>query len=362
MNTNLNTSQSYLDTLNIESSVYNLLQDDISKGIFIQRIIHNITDSNICGLAPYVNDTLRSYYLNILDLKRNQNLYSEIIIYGCTTLVRELFFEFKETSRILFCDRNYKSLMYFQNIPVISPEELISHHKKATIFLCVGSGNSVVTQFLMENQIPKENIVQLGVTDTESQYFDEIMNFTENEVFVDAGAFDGATSVLFANKLKGKYKKIFLIEPDPSNIEKINNNLCFTSLNNTSILNYGLWDKRENLKFTTSCNEASKVIETDSHLEQNDFDIVSCDSLDNLLNGELVTYIKMDIEGAELKGLMGARNTIEKYKPKLAISIYHKAEDIIELPLYIKELVPEYKLYLRHHSSSLSETVLYATI
>lgn len=70
----------------------------------------------------------------------------------------------------------------------------------------------------------------------------------------------------------------------------------------------------------------------------------------------------MDVEGAELESLKGASGTIQRYKPKLAICIYHKPEDMTEIPLYIKSLVPEYKLYVRHHSNSIAETVLYAII
>ena len=68
----------------------------------------------------------------------------------------------------------------------------------------------------------------------------------------------------------------------------------------------------------------------------------------------------MDIEGAELEALKGARNTILKDKPDLAICVYHKNEDIIEIPRYILELDPEYELYLRHYDLAEYETVLYA--
>lgn len=78
--------------------------------------------------------------------------------------------------------------------------------------------------------------------------------------------------------------------------------------------------------------------------------------------GDKVTFIKMDVEGSELESLKGAKNTILRDKPKLAICIYHKPEDMVTIPLYIKELVPEYKLYVRHHSNSWAETVLYAVL
>ena len=67
----------------------------------------------------------------------------------------------------------------------------------------------------------------------------------------------------------------------------------------------------------------------------------------------------MDVEGAEINALKGAEKLIKKYKPKLAICIYHKMEDMWEIPGLILSYVPEYKLYLRHYSPSKDETVLY---
>lgn len=68
----------------------------------------------------------------------------------------------------------------------------------------------------------------------------------------------------------------------------------------------------------------------------------------------------MDIEGSELKALEGAKATIMKNHPRLAICIYHKPMDVIEIPFYIQKLVPEYKFYIRHYASNMWETVLYA--
>ena len=70
----------------------------------------------------------------------------------------------------------------------------------------------------------------------------------------------------------------------------------------------------------------------------------------------------MDIEGAEMSALQGASEVIRKNRPKLTICIYHSDEDLFRIAEYVHELVPEYKLYIRHHSKSDVETVLYAVI
>jgi hypothetical protein len=83
-------------------------------------------------------------------------------------------------------------------------------------------------------------------------------------------------------------------------------------------------------------------------------------TIDSVLGGTSVDIIKMDIEGAEYRALLGAQNSIKKHKPRLAICLYHNIEDFIEIPELILKMVPEYKLFLRHHSKSCTDTILYA--
>lgn len=87
--------------------------------------------------------------------------------------------------------------------------------------------------------------------------------------------------------------------------------------------------------------------------------LIEAKTIDSLID-EKVTYLKMDIEGTELKALLGAKETILRSKPKLAICVYHKPEDLIEIPLLLKGLVSDYRFFLRHYSNNDSETVLYA--
>ena len=68
----------------------------------------------------------------------------------------------------------------------------------------------------------------------------------------------------------------------------------------------------------------------------------------------------MDIEGTEFAALSGAIETIKKFKPRLAICVYHQLMDFYELPLVVKEWNPDYKIYFQHSSIHGDETVFFA--
>ena len=115
------------------------------------------------------------------------------------------------------------------------------------------------------------------------------------------------------------------------------------------------------METSSSVVSESEVDITDNSGINIQLESVECVPLDTVVS-EKVTFIKMDIEGSEMRALSGARHLITTCKPKLAICIYHKLDDLWKIPLYIHSLVPEYKFYVRHHSILYVDTVLYATI
>lgn len=183
-----------------------------------------------------------------------------------------------------------------------------------------------------------------------------IFKYSHDEVYVDCGAYDGDTVTNFIEILKsagGNYQSIIAIEPDKKNYSKLKKLL--SRIKKLTCINKGVWDKETKMKFFGT-GTASSFFSSEGE------DVIEVGTIDNILNGEKVTYIKMDVEGAEQKALMGARETIIKYRPKLGICVYHKTDDLITIPKYINSLVPDYKFYLRIHRPFSQELVFYATI
>ena len=124
---------------------------------------------------------------------------------------------------------------------------------------------------------------------------------------------------------------------------------------NIKVIPFGMWKEKGSLGFDQHGGSVSKI---DEEL----LDKVEVESIDHICFEEKVTFIKMDIEGSEKEALEGAVNVIKRDRPRLAICIYHSPEDLYEIPFWIKSIVPEYKLYVRHHSDGAAETVVYATV
>ena len=192
-------------------------------------------------------------------------------------------------------------------------------------------------------------------TFTNDTYFDEdIINLSDNEVFVDVGAYLGETTEEYIQIIKKKkinFKKIFVLEPDKSNVKIVKNNL--QGIKNIEIIEKGAWSSKKTLSF---CLKESP----NSSIQANGNVTIDVDTIDNILGKEKATFIKMDIEGSELEALKGTVNQIKDNKPKLAICIYHKKEDIITIPQFIKNIRSDYRFYFRNHSPMALETVLYA--
>lgn len=280
----------------------------------------------------------------------------EIIIFGCGR-------DGRKTNRVLrksgyaakyFCDSNISGRKV-DGLEVISVDELFEKHSGALVILGSAKYNTEMYYELRARGWPKNRMIkpQYGIvrSKTGAQYFD-FFPCEKKEVFVDAGGFDGKTTLEFAAWTGENYGKVFILEPLTEMCDVIERSVKQEGLDNIVINNCAAWNKEEKLYFYENSG-GSKIVEEEGM-------VIQGRTIDNIVGEEQVTYIKMDIEGSELKALQGAKQTILRCKPKLAICIYHKPGDIIVLSSYILELVPEYKLAIRHYCSNMWETVLYA--
>lgn len=189
------------------------------------------------------------------------------------------------------------------------------------------------------------------VSPNEEGYFDEKVVLTDEEMFIDCGGFDGDSSVRFIEKCGGRYRGIAIFEPEVCKKEAIERNM---GANRYELYQLGVWSKNTQLCFKAAGTSGSHVSEKAGGYT------IQTAALDDVVYDKKPTYIKMDIEGAEQEALKGCRKIIQTYKPKLAVCIYHKPNDMFEIPIMIKEMNSEYQLYVRQYANAWYDTVLYA--
>lgn len=188
--------------------------------------------------------------------------------------------------------------------------------------------------------------------DVREQYFTrEIMKFADDEVFLDLGAYTGDTVTSFVKKVHGKYERIIALEPDESNFKALQENTM--DLPNIEYHQAGISDRDGTARFN------AKAIYTSCFDEQGEQE-AAIRTVDSILNGGRLTFLKADIEGMEMKMLRGAQGTIQAHKPKLAIAAYHKKEDIFDICLLLHRYREDYRFYMRHYTEMPIDTVLYA--
>ncbi len=201
-----------------------------------------------------------------------------------------------------------------------------------------------------------------------NQYFIPEMckRMKRDEVFIDCGSYIGDTLESFKKISKNNFMKIYAFELDKNNFRRLSKNTVSKD-GRVVLFNAGVGDRNENIEYAQfdnrfgSCGFAftEHAVELGAHIATSEIKSVDSMILDGIIK-EKITFVKMDIEGAEMQALKGMEKMIKRDMPKLAICIYHRPQDMWEIPMYIRNIVPTYKLYIRHHDFVDNETVLYA--
>lgn len=189
-----------------------------------------------------------------------------------------------------------------------------------------------------------------------TQYFSDVYQHLNNEVFIDCGGFIGDTLEEYLKiKRDADFDKYIIFEPDGNNFEKCQkyvSSLPEKIKKNILLYPYAVGKENENLNFTGG--EGSN-----SYIDPNGNEEIKCVVMDEILSDKYPTFIKMDLQGHEAYALFGAKNIISLYHPVLAISVYHYVHDLWELPLMMKHFYSGYIFFLRAYKHE-EEYICYA--
>lgn len=353
--------------------VLNHLDDEKSKILFYYRTMIDLTsnpyytlmldyemfkgeklDNVQTNLKNFVEFLLKdnNYQRNIIIIGNDPQVLN--VLYGLTgkfnnALKIKMVYEF--TGRQYYTEPIHGKIL--KHLPI---DSMKLEPSDDNIYIIGDEDYYYVYNFLIEKGFSKDRVYLTNTrfqTVMFHQYFGEsFLKHVKDEVFVDGGAFYLETTFDFKNWSNNKYKKIYAFEPNEEIYNSCLNIIKEDNIENIEMYNYGLWNSKGKINFIPD-NGGSRISDDGSST-------IQVNSIDNVLKGKEATFIKLDIEGSEFKALMGAQKTIKKYKPKLAISIYHKYLDCIILTKYILELNSDYKIRIRHYNLDRLETVLYA--
>ena len=188
-----------------------------------------------------------------------------------------------------------------------------------------------------------------------------VIEVNEGDIVIDAGAYDGSTALNFAYKT-GNSGHIYSFEFFPDSIAHFSRNLDLNPdlAERITIVPNALWSSSNKKLFIIGKGPGTRVVTSTSDVSAEEIETLKIDDL--VVNKKLarIDFIKMDVEGSELEALKGAEKSIRTYKPKLAISLYHKLHDFWEIPEWIDNLNLGYHFYLNHYTIHREETVLFA--
>lgn len=250
-----------------------------------------------------------------------------------------------------------------EEILALPKEELLSIlERMGTVFDMLEDEHSAQTYYYILKGLfiekPYHNCFAKSYCDRNEYFRKEIFNPNKSRNFIDCGAYEGDTFEEYLTFVDQKFENAYLFEMDEHSADILETriqNFGEEIKKKTYIFNRGVYDQEISLAISNTLHDGMAMVDMEGQKKQ------VFDTLDHCVGNRLVDFIKMDIEGSELAGLRGAKKMIQKNKPNLAICIYHKVGDLWEIPECIKQLVPEYRFYIRHCSHYDQDMILYAT-
>lgn len=191
-------------------------------------------------------------------------------------------------------------------------------------------------------------------------------NFIEvekNDVVLDIGACIGDTALYFANKTT-EGGKVYSFEFIPSNLKLLHMNVDLNPHFKPviEVVERPVSNRSNDTIYYQDHGPASRIFSTSFKDQTGSTTTISIDDFVLQNNIKKVNFIKMDIEGAEMQALHGAVETIRRFRPRLAIAIYHSLDDMADIPNWILDLDMGYEIFLDHFTIHEEETICFAKV
>ena len=343
-----------------------LLQDEESRFWFNMRM-HILIENNSDFWSEYIMQAGARYKCYEIDSLMAKHRYDGIVIYGAGRYGEINYNTLKQCAivPVAFCDRDegLRGKSKF-GIPIIGIDDLCRTADKYLTVISLKSPRicKEIESDLLARGIPKDNILipeaSILIGNKPGQYFD-VFNDDHIGAFADLGMYTGDTLSSLKKWTNDSFDHYYGIEGMKEFYEKARSR--FTGDKRLEFFNYAVSDRSGTEEMTRNSFGSFVSGEMECY-ESGGTETVPCITLDELLGDKQLSFIKMDIEGSEYKAILGAEKIIREQKPKLAISLYHKPQDIVTILPLIHSMVPEYRFWLRHYSTVWMETVLYASV
>lgn len=313
-------------------------------------------EKNSRKVVAYIDDFTSDEVFNGLPVIKSDSYFKNTVVINCTT-ERTI-----DVSHLVSKTNAADSIDYFalqlaypdelSEVDYLENTDIISNKKKLFMAVCSHLADEAsrneyqsVLNFRLNRDIRFMDTFKFRIKE---QYFEPFLKLPPDAVFVDGGGYDAETTLEFI-KNRPDYTKVYYFEPAVASIKLSKEKL--RAYPKIEFYQKGLWSTEEILQFENNLGTSNRISEMGQVS-------IEATSIDKAINDK-IDFIKLDIEGAEVEALKGAQNTIKKYKPRIAVCVYHKQRDFIDIPRLLLTYNPDYKVYFRHYTQGVVESVMF---
>ena len=333
--------------------IYSHLLDDDSKFIFRNRLLYSIT----CDYK-YIRDIVlqtevgkQVFQMLIQAEERGKG----IVLDGAGTYGEYIFQDYPSIKWSCICDSREVTKSIFGDTPVLVRKNAVEKYSGAIFVVSSIIYFDAIEKELLALGVSKHNIINIGrkMHKIEQKMYFDIPDILpkERNFFVDCGAYHGESTMEFINWCRGTDYQVIAFEPDRESYIQYKKNVDF--LEKITVLNAAAYDKKGKEYFNNSGTTSASIN------GKGDVEIETL-TIDEVVGDADITFIKMDVEGVELKVLGGAQDVIKRCSPVLAISLYHNPEDIVDLMDFCLRINSDYYFILKHYTLGKAESVAFA--